>query len=249
MISPQAKQRLTQSITNLVERMATQTRFSRAEAEAVVRDYVLGIMSLDSDVSAQILTTEKITTVKHSYDLAQRAIAVLVGAAPESLNTLQEIAAALNNDAEVVGEILLRLSTVEQDSFDLLSELNNFRGRFNTDFTNHRLLSPFVFELLNQPAGIFVGKCNSQILGIDSAARDGVLTVSVVDITAGVKMFSYSFEYVLGTATKTCATNVADPNDPSKVKMNGWYIPQEDLKTLYTSLATVFNEATIEVAR
>ncbi len=249
MISNASKTKLTNSIRSLVERLSVETRFSRAEAEAVVRDYVLGIMSTDSDVAAQVLTAEKITTVKHSYQLAQKAIAVLVGAAPESLNTLQEIATALNNDADIVGEILLRLGTVEQDTFDLLSELNNFRGRFNTDFTNHRLLSEFAFELLNQPAGIFVGKATTTQLGIDTLALEGVLTVSVIDIQAGVKMMSYSFEYARGTATKTCTTNILNSSDPTKVKFTGWFVPQEDLKGLYVSLAEMFNEATIEVAK
>jgi hypothetical protein len=249
MISQVAKDRIAASITALVERLSVETRFSRLEAEAVVRDYVLGITSLDSDVASQVLTTQKLTTVKHSYELAQRAISTLVGAAPDALNTIQELAAALNNDAEIVNEIILRLSTVEQDAFDLLTELNNFRGRFNTDFTNHRLLSDFVSELLQQPAGIYVGKATTAQLGIDGAARDGVLTVAVLDIEAGVKMLSYSFEFLLGTATKACSTNILNSNDPTRVKFNGWFVPQEDLKTIYTSLASIFDEATIEVSR
>lgn len=138
MISQQAKTRLLNSVTGLVTRLEAQTRFSRAESEAVVRDYLLGIMSTDSDVVQSILSTEKIATLKHSYQVAQRAIATWVGSAPEALDTLTEIALALNNDADTVYEILQRLGTVEQDSLDILTELNNFRSRFNTDYSGHR---------------------------------------------------------------------------------------------------------------
>lgn len=247
MISQQAKTRLLTSVTNLVNRLEAQTRFSRTEAEAVVRDYVLGIMSTDDDVVQSVLSTEKIATVKHSYQVAQRAIATWVGNAPEALDTLTEIAQALNNDSDVVYEILQRLGTIEQDSLDILTELNSFRSRFNTDYSGHRLLSPYIFELLQQPAGTFVGRATTTMLGIDDSARDGVLTTVVIDLPGSVKMLSYSFQYVAGTATRTCATNAPSNDDPSKVKYLGWFIPQENIKDLYTSLTTVFNEATLEL--
>lgn len=247
MISAIAKQRLTDSITSLVERLSESTRFSRAEAEAVVRDYILGIMSTDSDTVSAILPHDKLTTIKHSYVLAQRAIASWVDSAPESLNTLAEIAAALKNDSGIVDEILQRIATVEQDSLDLLSALNDFRGKFNTNFVGHRLLSPYISQLLEVPAGTYVGKATTTMLGIDQSAKDGILQVSVVDVQTGVKMISYQFHYSAGVATRTCATNSPDTGDSTKVKYIGWFCPEENIGAIYESLTAIFNEARLEL--
>lgn len=73
-------------------------------------------MALKGDFSG--LTPAQIDAVTNSYVnpsvayyLAEQAIAQIIGTAPETLDTIQEIAAALNNDPDIVNTLTTQIGT------------------------------------------------------------------------------------------------------------------------------------------
>lgn len=66
-----------------------------------------------TQAEAEAGATNKYVTADMAKHLAQIAVDALVGASPETLNTIQEIAAALQNDPDIINNLMTEIGTKE----------------------------------------------------------------------------------------------------------------------------------------
>ena len=110
-INPAVKAQLEASIAGLVARLSTEN-LNEAEALALI----LSRFATEAEATAGT-ATDKIVSPATASQIAtakaDAAVAALVGSAPEVLDTIQEIAAALNNDPNVINNLLTQVGTKE----------------------------------------------------------------------------------------------------------------------------------------
>lgn len=117
-VSVAVKNDLTSSFTSLITRI--QASIQNVSDSAIdltdVANYITGILATDTQAEDNTNNVNLITP--HSANIAaQKAISDWVGATPEALDTLQEIATALNDDANAVDNLLAQIGTKAETSY------------------------------------------------------------------------------------------------------------------------------------
>lgn len=110
-ISLAIKAQLEASIAGLVSRLSSEN-LNQAEALALI----LSRFATPAEATTGTATDKIVspaTATQIAVAKAEERVAALIGSAPEVLNTLQEIAAALNNDPNVIGNLLTQVATKE----------------------------------------------------------------------------------------------------------------------------------------
>lgn len=110
-VSAAAKQALNTAFSQLVGRLLAQG-FTEAQAIATAQAQITAAIADNDTVDAGVSST-KLTSVAGVKRMVQAAIDNLVGTAPGVLDTFQEIAAALNNDPDIINSLTTTIGTKE----------------------------------------------------------------------------------------------------------------------------------------
>lgn len=110
-ISQAAKDNLLLAIQGLVARIQSTAGLSAEEVGTLITGYFADDVA--AGVGTDLAATDKITTVKGAYIAAEKVLADWIGTAPEALDTLQEIADALNNDPDIINTLMTEIGTKE----------------------------------------------------------------------------------------------------------------------------------------
>lgn len=108
-ITPVISSNLQTSITGLISRLLDQAGLSTEEVNQLITDYVTDIRA--TDLEAQSAEGEGLVSTSQAKMVASATIDEWVGAAPGALDTLKEIADALQSNPDVITEILASLAT------------------------------------------------------------------------------------------------------------------------------------------
>lgn len=124
MASPATKAALEAAFSSLVGRLIAQG-FTEAQAIAVAQAQITAAIADNATVDAGVSLT-KITNVAGVKRMIDAAVQALVGTAPGVLDTFQELAAALQNDPDIVNTLTAAIGTKEtpagaQAKVDLLA--------------------------------------------------------------------------------------------------------------------------------
>ena len=111
MASPAVRTALETAFSGLVGRLLAQG-FSEAQAITVAQAQIAAAIADDPTVDAGVSLT-KITSVAGVKRMLDAALAALTGTAPGVLDTFQELAAALNNDPDVINNLTALVGTKE----------------------------------------------------------------------------------------------------------------------------------------
>lgn len=99
-INPAQKNALLTSITSLVARLQA-TQLTEAQVTQLVTDYVTGRIASDV-VAAEGTSATELASVRGAYLAAQKALADALGALPNGLQSLEDVAAAIvDNQADI----------------------------------------------------------------------------------------------------------------------------------------------------
>lgn len=124
MASPAVKAALESAFSGLVGRLIAQG-YTDAQAIAAAQAQIAAAIANNTELDAGVSLT-KITSVAGVKRMVDAAVAALVGNSPEALNTINELATALNNDPQIISGLYTAIGTKEtpagaQAKVDLLA--------------------------------------------------------------------------------------------------------------------------------
>lgn len=124
MASPAVKAALESAFSGLVGRLIAQG-YTDAQAIAAAQAQIAAAIANNTELDAGVSLT-KITSVAGVKRMVDAAVAALVGNSPEALNTINELAAALNNDPQIISGLYTAIGEKEtpagaQAKVDLLA--------------------------------------------------------------------------------------------------------------------------------
>lgn len=165
----------------------------RTELESDIGNVTAESIGLGSVVNYGVATeaealagaADKYVTAMLAVKIAQTKIDEIVNAAPETLNTLSEIAAALNNDPDVINTLMSNIGTNATAIEALDTAVQAFEAK---------VMGYFDVDGNANNANLFAGKTLDEVLAL---ARDGVDMSNVV-----LKTDDFG-QYVVGMTSRT----------------------------------------------
>lgn len=106
-ITPEQNTSLQNALSGLVQRLLAQAGLSIEEVNQAITTYINGIVA--DDVEAQSGTGAGLVSTSQATMVANKAIEDWVSDAPGALDTLREIATALQDNPDIISEILTQL--------------------------------------------------------------------------------------------------------------------------------------------
>lgn len=131
-LTPEISSNLQTAISGLVERLITSSGIKASEVNELIATYVGELLATDEEALSG--TGAGLTNVDQSMMVAKKAISDWVGATPGALDTLIELADALQNNPDVITEILASLSTKASIEY-VDSKLGSIGVVTNVDFS------------------------------------------------------------------------------------------------------------------
>ncbi len=123
----------------------------------------LGGASIDTDVTLSGNSDLKIASQKASKAYTDATIAALIGGAPSALDTLNELAAALNNDAGMVNTLLAKIEASEQQNL-----VYNYDFRY---FSNQRSTIESWYSYKHPDGWVFTDSGTDGEIGYDTVSE------------------------------------------------------------------------------
>lgn len=198
----------------------------RLELESDIGNVTAESIGLGSVVNYGVATeaealagaADKYVTAMLAVKIAQAKIDELVGAAPETLNTLSEIAAALNNDPDVINTLMSNIGV----NATAIEALETAVGVFEA-----KVMGYFDVDGNANNANLFAGKTLDEVLEM---ARDGVDMSNVVLKTDDFGPYTVALASDTSTQevpvlvetadTATAMTHIARVGDVVTVELN-----------------------------
>lgn len=148
-------------------RLELESDISAVTAESIGLGNVVNY-GVATEAEALAGAADKYVTAMLAVKIAQAKVDEIVNAAPETLNTLSEIAAALNNDPDVINTLMSSIGT----NATAIEALETATAAFET-----KILAYFDVDGNANNANLFAGKTLNEVLDM---ARDGVDMSNVV---------------------------------------------------------------------
>ena len=164
-INEQNKTRFFTSFQALVDYLMENSGIQEEDLPAILEAFLTSKLATDTDV-LENTNTDRVITISTAATAARKAIEEWVQLAPESLDTLQEISTALQNDPDII-----------QKLFDLIAgnaskkDLDKRQLYSNIDFSSADWDGFFTWSgggLFTKNAAIYHGVATSKRLGIPS---------------------------------------------------------------------------------
>lgn len=108
-ITQEQNDALQSALSGLVTRLLSQAGLTEQEVNQLIVSYVEGVVATDEEAATG--TGSGLVSTSQAMLVAQKAIDDWVGATPGALDTLTELADALQNNPDVISEILAQLAT------------------------------------------------------------------------------------------------------------------------------------------
>lgn len=163
LINEQNKTKFFSSFQSLVDYLLENSGIQEEDLPPILTAFLTSNLASGEDVSTHT-NLDKVITVATAQQSARKAIEEWVQLAPESLNTLQEISTALQNDPDIL-----------QKMFDLIagkanqSDIDKRQVYSNIDFSSAEWDSFFTFSaggLSSKQSAIYHGVASTKRLGI-----------------------------------------------------------------------------------
>lgn len=184
-----------------------------------VEPHILKWYGENSATAADLLnkSSRKIAKVSDAYEISKKVIEEWVGATPDALDTLQELAAAFHNDADIINKLIAQIAQ-KVDKADF----KRFTLYPNCDFDDVYFdpLMTWNSASINMfPAGVYSGTCKSdRLTGLKTVYPD-VPDMEVVQVSATVT--THQVVNVVATQGQTEFNIMHDGWYPSKIEVNG----------------------------
>lgn len=214
-IREQNKTKLHNSISELILRMLDSANIEYEDVEP----HILRWYGDNSATAADLLnkSSRKISKVSDTYEIAKKVIEEWVGATPDALDTLQELAAAFHNDADIINKLIAQLAQkVDKSEFKRLTLYPNS----NFDDAYFDPLMTWNSSTINMfPAGVYSGTCSSDRLVGLKTTYPNIPDMDVVQVSATVT--THQTVSVIVTQGQTDFSIAHDGWYPSKIEVNG----------------------------
>ena len=111
-VTAPTKAALEAALQGMISRIMATAGVSEAEATALAEAAITGRIATAAEVDTGTSTT-KVMNVVQTKRKIDEAVAALVNSAPEALDTINELAAALNNDPNIIGNLTTMIGEKE----------------------------------------------------------------------------------------------------------------------------------------
>jgi len=124
-VSAPTKAALEAALQGMVSRLMATSGISEAQATSLANAAITASIATAGEVDTGT-STSKLMNVAQTKRKIDEAVAALVNAAPETLNTIAELSAALNNDPDIINDLTTLIGQKEtpqgaQDKVDALA--------------------------------------------------------------------------------------------------------------------------------